>query len=75
VNVVLHPAAIADLTAAGDWYERHGRGLGLDLLEEIERALDVIAESPTAWPRWPDAPAELEIRRVMVRRFPLRCHI
>ena len=61
MKVVLHPAAVADLSAAGDWYERQRPGLGVDLIEEIERALEVIAESPTAWPRWPDAPTELEI--------------
>lgn len=70
MNVVLHLAAVADLTAAGDWYERRRPGLGLDLVEEIERALEVIAESPTAWPRWPGAPTELEIRRVLLPRFP-----
>jgi len=73
VKVVLHPAAVADLSAAGDWYERQRPGLGVDLIVEIERALEVIAESPTAWPRWPDAPTELEIRRVLLPRFP-HCH-
>ena len=70
MKIVLHPAAVADLSAAGDWYERQRPGLGVDLIEEIERALEVIAESPTAWPRWPDAPTELEIRRVLLPRFP-----
>ena len=70
MKVVLHPAAVADLSAAGDWYERQRPGLGVDLIEEIERALEVIAESPTAWPRWPGAPTDLEIRRVLLPRFP-----
>jgi plasmid stabilization system protein ParE len=70
VEVVLHTGAVADLTAAGDWYETRRPGLGSDFAVEVERALAVIGENPTAWSGWPDASEELQIRRFLLSRFP-----
>jgi toxin ParE1/3/4 len=70
VKVVLHAGAVADLSAAGDWYESQRPGLGLDLAGEVERALDVIGENPATWPQWPGAPQDLRIRRFLLPRFP-----
>ena len=50
MHVRLHPGAELDLTSAGDVYERQVPGLGADLAEEFERALEVIPERPFAWP-------------------------
>jgi hypothetical protein len=44
--------------------------LGSDFAVEVERALAVIGENPRAWPGWPDASEELEIRRFLLSRFP-----
>jgi hypothetical protein len=58
------------MAAVGDWYEAQRSGLGLDFVEEVERALDVIGENPAAWSRWPGAPADMDIRRFLLPRFP-----
>jgi hypothetical protein len=70
VQVRLHPGASADLTAAGDWYELQVPGLGLDLVEEFDRALEAIAERPATWPLWPGVSAEFGVRRFLLARFP-----
>ncbi len=70
MRVVLHAGAVADLTAAGDWYESQVPGLGLDLADEVQRALDVIAESPSTWPLWPGIPETLNVRRFLLTGFP-----
>jgi plasmid stabilization system protein ParE len=70
VRVVLHAGAVADLTAAGDWYEAQLSGLGLDLADEVQRALDVIAASPTTWPLWPGVPESTGVRRFLLTGFP-----
>ena len=70
MRVVLHAGAVADLTAAGDWYESQVRGLGLDLADEVQRSLDVIAESPSTWPLWPGVPEGLNVRRFLLTGFP-----
>jgi plasmid stabilization system protein ParE len=70
VRIAFHPGAVADLIGAGDWYERQVSGLGLDLTEEVDRALIAITERPEAWPRWPGVDAALEVRRFLLARFP-----
>jgi ribosomal-protein-alanine N-acetyltransferase len=36
VRLVLHPDAVAEATAAGDWYESQRPGLGADFAGEVE---------------------------------------
>src|SRR5215471_12573035 len=63
--VSFHPLAEAEYSAAASFYEERQFGLGLSFLEEIERALESIAERPRA--------ARLltgEVRCKVVRRFP-----
>lgn len=50
-----------------NWYEEHGQGLGGELLEVVERALDEIREAPERWPLWK---ANRSYRRRVLRRFP-----
>lgn len=63
MRVRLHPGAVADLTSAGDWYELQVPGLGADLADEVEHAVDAIAEHPMTWPLWPgiSGPDSLEV--------------
>jgi toxin ParE1/3/4 len=70
VRVVLHPGAVADVTAAGDWYDAQLPGLGLDLADEVQHALDVISESPRTWPLWPGIAESRGVRRFLLTRFP-----
>lgn len=70
MRVRLHPGASPDFTAAGDWYDSQLPGLGLDLVEEVERALDAIAERPATWPLWPGLAEKVGVRRFLLARFP-----
>ena len=71
MRLLLHPQAGEELEQAAVWYEARVAGLGSDLLDEVSRWLETIPEMPSAWPRWPGAPAlEPPIRRSPLRRFP-----
>ena len=62
----LHRAALEELEEAADWYERHGRGLGDELVEELDAALVTVNVSPLAWP----AIGTRGLRRFVLPRFP-----
>jgi plasmid stabilization system protein ParE len=70
VRLVLHPDAVAEATAAGDWYESQRPGLGADFAGEVERAFEMISENPQTWPAWPGFPIGLGVRRFLLPRFP-----
>jgi len=57
-----HPAAERELAAAMEVGEERGRGLGNDLLVEVERVVALLCE-------FPDIGERLDEKR---RRFPLR---
>lgn len=50
VSPIIHPAALAELAEAVAFYEDRASGLGRDLLEEVERVLDIIMENPEVAP-------------------------
>jgi hypothetical protein len=56
VKVELHPEAEEELYQAAEWYDSQRPGLGTDLVAEVTRWLDAVAEAPTMWPKWPNAP-------------------
>ena len=71
MRVQLHPDAERELGEAALWYDDRVRGLGEDLLAEVEHWFDALPETPHAWPRWPDAPERRPpVRRALLRRFP-----
>ena len=70
MRVHFHPGAAADLTSAGDWYEAHLPGLGVDLTDEVALALDTITERPMTWPLWPGVAEAVGVRRFLLARFP-----
>lgn len=70
MRVRFHPAATAELTEAGDWYDAQLAGLGLDLVEEVGRAVDAASEHPVAWAFWPGIGEASGIRRLLLPRFP-----
>ncbi len=70
MRLVLHPDAVAEATAAGDWYESQRPGLGADLATELDRAFEMILSTPRTWSLWPATPPALGIRRFLLARFP-----
>ena len=59
--------AAEEAEEAARWYEDQCPGLGEEFLEEIDRAIDRIRESPQ---RWRQYGADARVRRFIVHRFP-----
>jgi len=57
--------AAEDLRIAFEWYERQRRGLGLEFLDCIEAAFEIIQQNPKLYAERHD-----DFRRTLVRRFP-----
>ncbi|MCU5783495.1 hypothetical protein MA04_02795 [Alcanivorax balearicus MACL04] len=62
-----HPAAEAEFLESVGHYESRVPGLGGALIEEVEAALVLIEETPTAW----QIECQPDIRRVPLHRFPV----
>ena len=64
-NVIFHPLAEQELVDAATYYEEQKLGLGLEYLEEVERAVNFLI-------RYPKAGSEVRasIRRLVLPRFP-----
>ena len=58
MQVILRPAAAADIEDATTWYEQQRSGLGTEFLEAVNLALSAIAENPRLAPSFSGAPAE-----------------
>ncbi len=65
----MHPAALADLDAAGEWYDEQVLGLSLELLDAVQEAIGLIEARPLAWQR-DDWASDRNLRRFVMRRFP-----
>ena len=72
MRLKIHPDVEEELFQGAAWYDDRRSGLGDEFLVHIYRWFDVVLESPSTWPLWPDTPQDLEppIRRVVVDRFP-----
>ena len=71
MRLALLAEAEAELDNAAAWYDEQREGLGDDLLQAVQNALDAIAEAPEAWPLWPGAPPrDPPLRRFVLPRFP-----
>ena len=68
--VRLSPEAIDELVETAQWYQSSRPGLESEFVAEVDRVLPLIASSPKASPRLLDLPADLEIRRALLPRFP-----
>lgn len=67
MKLVFHPAARAELEAAGDWYDERVSGLGDGLIDAVEDTATRIAEAPE---RYAVLPSEPRARRLVVAGFP-----
>ncbi len=61
------PEAEEEIEASLRWYERCRRGLGLEFIAALDRALIRIAEKPHEFQQWKDDP---RYRRAVLDRFP-----
>lgn len=64
------PEAAAELESAALWYERQRPGLGLELVQAVDLALEQIAGWPQIGRRVTGLPVDVPARRVPVSRFP-----
>jgi plasmid stabilization system protein ParE len=64
-RVRFHPEARAELRAAVQFYETQARGLGRDLALQVRAVVDRLADLPAS-----GSPAEGEVRRAILMRFP-----
>lgn len=67
-----HQAAHEELFAAAQWYDNQRGGLGDDLLDAVDAAIDGLREWPNSAPRLAGWDAEPIIRAMGVRDFPYR---
>lgn len=65
MNVSFHPEAAAEFDEAFDYYEDCQLGLGQQLAQEVEAAIQLVQDYPLAW-----AMVDGSVRRMLIRRFP-----
>ena len=65
MELILRPAAAADVEEAFSWYERQRPGLGEEFLEKVNEALREIAAYPLR-----QAVVFRDTRRFLLKRFP-----
>ena len=68
-RLIVRPEAEVDITDAAVWYESRQSGLGLELISEIQAAIERALNDPEIFSRLRDKPP---VRRVLARRFPYR---
>jgi len=61
----IHPAALEEAAAATNWYAQRSRRAAERFLDELDRAIDQIAQNPAQC-----ASYEFGTRRMVLRRFP-----
>lgn len=66
-SVLVRPAAEADISAARDWYEARGSGLGTDFLNEVAAAMRGLEAQPKRGQLY-----YRSFRRILLRRFPYK---
>ena len=65
MQVVVRPAAAADIDEAFLWYEGQRPGLGHEFLAAAQTLIDVVAQHPLGYPV-----VRRNTRRALLRRFP-----
>jgi plasmid stabilization system protein ParE len=64
-RIEIHPAALAELKSAVEWYLERSEPAAEEFVAEVDRAIALVIESP---PRWPVS--EYNTRRFVLQRFP-----
>ena len=68
--IQLSAEASAELDDAAIWYDEQRAGLGDEFLDVVNETLDTLASWPHSGAPVGDVPADLEVRRAPVARFP-----
>ena len=66
-RVEIHPEAQAEVNATIAWYENEWIGLGMEFLDEVDRSILLISETPDIWRNYGEIPC---VRRLNIHRFP-----
>jgi len=61
----IHPAALEELKSAVVWYLQRSEPAAQEFVGEVDRAIDLIVESPSRWPK-----GDYATRRFVLKRFP-----
>jgi plasmid stabilization system protein ParE len=61
----IHPAALAELKSAVNWYLNRSRSAATKFAAEVDRAMDLASASPLRWPS-----GDYGTRKFALRRFP-----
>ena len=64
-SVSLRPQALDEIRSARQWYDAQRAGLGGEFQAEVDRVVELLAQSPLLFPT-----VHARIRRAMIRRFP-----
>jgi toxin ParE1/3/4 len=64
-QVVLQSEAVADIQNAFEWYEGQLAGLGYELIEEVEEALERLSRHPQHY-----SASNQKYRKLRIKRFP-----
>jgi len=63
--LAIHPDALDELKSALTWYSERSETAAINLVRELDNALELIVQSPNVWP-----PGEHGTRKFTLRRFP-----
>ena len=61
----IHPAALDELKLAVTWYLERSEPAAREFVEEVDRSIELILESPSRWPS-----GNYATRRFVLKRFP-----
>lgn len=66
----IHAETLAEIDATVAWYDAQRAGVGLEFLAEVRRAMTELRAAPGVSTPDRSAPADAQVRRRRVRRFP-----
>ncbi|MBC8181866.1 type II toxin-antitoxin system RelE/ParE family toxin [candidate division KSB1 bacterium] len=65
LQVEVHPEVYKELEQSRAWYENQAKRLGIEFLDEVDRAIDLIRKFPNTWSLYCEG-----CRRFLIHRFP-----
>ena len=68
----IHPAALAELKSARNWYHERNPTAAIDFVNELDRALDLVITSPGRWPSGGHGTRIFAVRAIHLRSSTVR---